>query len=859
MRGRGIAIFSGCVGLVLAAWAAEAGIVTNGSAHLESRPPALPASPRPYLVTAEPAARGIVPIPETPSWQDVVGSVVQGNETLSLGLSAPDGCGSVGNLNLGATFVVSFAAPMRPSQCPHLDPPEPRPHILEGRDEAWTRARHRTSWRSDAPRGLRLGQYAAGWRNSTRSAASEYPIWILSRPQGGRRFQEVAFAIDTDADGWPDRAYFKGGAEIEEHSRRVALEFGMSDAQLAMLALGEESVGGLKIDLGDTRIGGRGWLAVELGDEWKSCAAWGGDVAERLVEVGGRRGWNPDRLRFEGDLFADFLTAQIGSEYAARVYHLPVAVRKALIHTPAALWRNLRQIADMPTAVRNTLGNAFTRYFECVRESRDLVGCRRRVESELAQESALGLFRSTVDSFDRMLDEDPAALQEGIYTEAGALIVQTATASSATRGLQAARAALPAGAGRVAVHATEIAVDQALSTSANDVHQILEAGVSHAARSAISESSETGVHLRSSPVEPIAERPAGAAPAATVPTPGGPAAVPSFTAEELAEASVVPLDPPASRSRTVDFQRRGGGPIALFQMREGYRGEFEGQSLVYGSLQVERLTDAQRAAAEVRLASDGRFVRVSDGLPPEGTRAGIFVVDWRGKIIQHEHAEVGHLHHSSLTRGWPMQTGGALELDHGRLAFISNMSGHYLPPPESTVAFLERMKRAGADLSSTQVALVTPGGRIDPALYLRLKVIGIPRHRVRTEDITPRISYGVADRRFALTAGASRPEWQSRIASLDFNTSQVRGADWLSRTASAQHARIVDPTRPLPLENYWPKVEALLRERDRWAASGQDYFVEFEWVELNGQRRLRGALRDARGTEVDLVDLGPAQ
>ena len=91
---------------------------------------------------------------------------------------------------------------------------------------------------------------------------------------------------------------------------------------------------------------------------------------------------------------------------------------------------------------------------------------------------------------------------------------------------------------------------------------------------------------------------------------------------------------------------------------------------------------------------------------PEGAGVAVFVVDAAGNLYVAFEQAKGAVHHSSLLAGAPVATAGEMTLFDGRLVKLSNLSGHYRPPPRTLRVVVERLRALGVDLSAMEVAPV---------------------------------------------------------------------------------------------------------------------------------------------------------
>jgi hypothetical protein len=111
--------------------------------------------------------------------------------------------------------------------------------------------------------------------------------------------------------------------------------------------------------------------------------------------------------------------------------------------------------------------------------------------------------------------------------------------------------------------------------------------------------------------------------------------------------------------------------------------------------------------------SQGRLVdtrgrRLNPGGQPgaEGAGVAIFVVDAAGNLYIAFEQSKGTFHHSSLVAGAPVATAGEMTIFDGQLMKLSNVSGHYRPPPRTLRAAVGQLRALGVDLGKMELAPV---------------------------------------------------------------------------------------------------------------------------------------------------------
>ncbi|MCY0388532.1 hypothetical protein OVY01_15185 [Robbsia sp. Bb-Pol-6] len=85
-----------------------------------------------------------------------------------------------------------------------------------------------------------------------------------------------------------------------------------------------------------------------------------------------------------------------------------------------------------------------------------------------------------------------------------------------------------------------------------------------------------------------------------------------------------------------------------------------------------------------------------DGSNPRG--AYLFAMDGKGEIFAASSQTV--MHHSAFLAGQPVSAAGSLTAEEGRLAGVTDRSGHYAPPLEYSHQFSKELGRRGVDVNS---------------------------------------------------------------------------------------------------------------------------------------------------------------
>ena len=155
-----------------------------------------------------------------------------------------------------------------------------------------------------------------------------------------------------------------------------------------------------------------------------------------------------------------------------------------------------------------------------------------------------------------------------------------------------------------------------------------------------------------------------------------------------------------------------GGAVnfATKAMNPRYVGEHLPGNSVWPGRTVEYLDDAGRA--RLKLTIDNGLLRDAEGelfdtttsmIHTGMTGRSIFVMDEEGNLYASLEQSVGRFHHSSMLAGRPVAGAGELEVHEGVLRLITNNSGHYAPTREMVAQVVDRLRRAGINLTDDQI------------------------------------------------------------------------------------------------------------------------------------------------------------
>lgn len=121
---------------------------------------------------------------------------------------------------------------------------------------------------------------------------------------------------------------------------------------------------------------------------------------------------------------------------------------------------------------------------------------------------------------------------------------------------------------------------------------------------------------------------------------------------------------------------------------------------------VQRLDDKEREKYELKVKA-GKFFQgdMTEPYDTSGARSkfmgagfAIFVMAPDGRIYAGQH-KVGLFHHSSFLSGGDVAGAGEIKVDKGRLTYLTNKSGHYLPEKEQVMQVLEELRSRGVSLA----------------------------------------------------------------------------------------------------------------------------------------------------------------
>jgi len=120
---------------------------------------------------------------------------------------------------------------------------------------------------------------------------------------------------------------------------------------------------------------------------------------------------------------------------------------------------------------------------------------------------------------------------------------------------------------------------------------------------------------------------------------------------------------------------------------------------------VHYMSDAEREASRVFVDDAGRLRWAKDGSPldtassvslwSKGRGRAIFVMDRSGNLYASTHQQLGYLHHSLFLGGKDVVGAGEIEAYEGRLALVTNQSGHYRPTPAMNDRVIETLEERG--------------------------------------------------------------------------------------------------------------------------------------------------------------------
>ncbi len=159
---------------------------------------------------------------------------------------------------------------------------------------------------------------------------------------------------------------------------------------------------------------------------------------------------------------------------------------------------------------------------------------------------------------------------------------------------------------------------------------------------------------------------------------------------------------PASNFRVARRQNlKYNGRFYMISMSDEYTGEDTVPHHEDGNLVPYLRTPEERA--KYRLVFKNNKVYRADGkaLYESGNADDLFVMDGQGNVYATYDPSYAH---STFLAGEPVAASGRLRVEKGKLVFVSNASGHYLPPIELIHQFLHHLSSQGIDTSEVKIS-----------------------------------------------------------------------------------------------------------------------------------------------------------
>ncbi|MGN6246281.1 MAG: hypothetical protein ACTHQ3_21740, partial [Motilibacteraceae bacterium] len=206
-----------------------------------------------------------------------------------------------------------------------------------------------------------------------------------------------------------------------------------------------------------------------------------------------------------------------------------------------------------------------------------------------------------------------------------------------------------------------------------------------------------------------------------------------------------------------------------------------------------------QAASRVFVGADGLLRRSDEGNPLvdttnstthfSGAGVEIYVVGMDGDIHMHNHS-LGQYHHSSLLDGGDVAMAGEMKVVKGKIQWLSDKSGHYVPSKDQMLQFLHYLKKDGVKLDFEVRGFALGEGKSVPATQLLKAAEG------STEDEWTSVKTKLVWDAFEKTVG------------LDKMTEALARKGW--RSAGGGHAVVDKDDQPVPERDVRRQLKAVL-------------------------------------------------
>lgn len=147
-------------------------------------------------------------------------------------------------------------------------------------------------------------------------------------------------------------------------------------------------------------------------------------------------------------------------------------------------------------------------------------------------------------------------------------------------------------------------------------------------------------------------------------------------------------------------------------IRPEFVGEERGESPRWGRSAFVRYFDEDERE-EARLTAHDGVLYDDEGRPfqselggswwSRGQERSIFVMDGKGNLFVSNDQEPGVTHHSSILAGAPVAGAGEIGVVDGKVEFLSDQSGHYMPPAVCLDQVTNYLRKEGVDVDAADV------------------------------------------------------------------------------------------------------------------------------------------------------------
>jgi len=123
------------------------------------------------------------------------------------------------------------------------------------------------------------------------------------------------------------------------------------------------------------------------------------------------------------------------------------------------------------------------------------------------------------------------------------------------------------------------------------------------------------------------------------------------------------------------------------RMKRMYQGE-DHVALMNNTF-IYYFSEEDKASRLITISKNAEVTQYGVKVNTKNNYKASFIMDKHGNIFIENEQLLGPFQHSSFTRGEPVAAAGNIRIDNGKIVFISNNSGHYAPPPEIFIQFIQ--------------------------------------------------------------------------------------------------------------------------------------------------------------------------